>query len=193
MQERYVGVHRMANTWFHCGWIEILTLHFWKHYNTHRTYYYIYDTQKCRLRLEDSLQRDQALHFTVYLLTSNSSLEHRNFIWCCILPNYTCNLVKMVNSSLYYNLHYFQNDIHLPWLYTLHFTVHIFQKMLTHDCKNIINFMLCYTIYTNFLWPYIHHASNEHSISIAVAEIWLDILVTTKTHIIPIRVYVTRN
>jgi hypothetical protein len=37
--------------------------------------------------------------------------------------------------------------------YFLHFTAHILQNGMTHDCKNIINDILCFTTDTIFLWP----------------------------------------
>jgi hypothetical protein len=42
-----------------------------------------------------------------------------------------------------------------------HITVHILQNILSHNCKNIINDILCFTLDTIFLWPYIPDANNK--------------------------------
>jgi hypothetical protein len=40
-------------------------------------------------------------------------------------------------------------------------TVHISQQIMMHIIKNVINDILCFTIHTIFLWPYILHANNK--------------------------------
>jgi hypothetical protein len=53
----------------------------------------------------------------------------------------------------------FQNEVHLPFVYTMthfpHITVNISLKNMTHNLKNVINDILFFTIHTIFLWQYI--------------------------------------
>jgi hypothetical protein len=46
---------------------------------------------------------------------------------------------------------------------SLHTIVHIFQTNFTHDCKNIIKVILCYTLDTIIIKPYIPHANKKCS------------------------------
>jgi hypothetical protein len=57
--------------------------------------------------------------------------------------------VKMVDSILY--------D-------ALHITGNISQKIKTHNFKNAINDIFCFTIHTIFLWPHILYANNKSSL-----------------------------
>jgi hypothetical protein len=43
----------------------------------------------------------------------------------------------------------------------LHNSVHVFQKIMAHNCKNIINDILCPTRDTIILWEYILDANNR--------------------------------
>jgi hypothetical protein len=109
MQARYV--YTIANCWFHCGWIEILTLHSWKHYtHIHRTHQCIYYTQIYKLWLEDCLQRVLPHHFThtlsLSLLTSTSTDANTTVIhvWCCILHNQICSLESLGENRIHHSL-----------------------------------------------------------------------------------------
>jgi hypothetical protein len=85
-------VHKMGNCWFHFWRMEILTQYSWKHYKTHSTHHCIYYTQTYKMRFQICLQRELALHFTVYLLTSTSTDANRAVMQWCIIPNHICNL-----------------------------------------------------------------------------------------------------
>jgi hypothetical protein len=49
------------------------------------------------------------------------------------------------------------------YTHILHITVHIFQEILTHDCKNIISVILCLSIETTLLLEYVLDAKNKCS------------------------------
>jgi hypothetical protein len=78
-------------------------------------------------------------------------------------------------------------------------SVHVFQKILTHDCKNIINDILRPTVDTIFLWEYIFDPKikcsfvGELPILSWGKSISIDILVTTISHITPITICYTQS
>jgi hypothetical protein len=70
----------------------------------------------------------------------------------------------------------------------LHFTVHIFQKIMEHHCKNIFTDIFCVNIHTIFLWPYMFDANNKCSLAGELSNhLWikLDIFVAQQYTLYP--------
>jgi hypothetical protein len=163
------NVHKMGHCWLRFGWMEILAQPSSEHYNTHSTHYCIYYTREYIVILENCLQRELTLHFTVSLVRSTSTVANRTLMWSWILPNHTWNLevlVISVDSLLCHTINEFpKRDSPALILHTttnfLHLTVHIFQKFVKHHCKNIITDMFCVTIYTIIFWPHILDVNNK--------------------------------
>jgi hypothetical protein len=95
MIARYV--HYMENCWLHYGWMQNLSMHSWKHY-THRTHHCIYYIKTYKVWLEDCLQMELALHFTLCLFTSTCADANTTVMWWCILPNQTLNLSSVCEN-----------------------------------------------------------------------------------------------
>jgi hypothetical protein len=92
--------------------------------------------QECKVRLENCLQRQLSLHFTVCLVTSTSTDTKRTIMWSYILPNHTRNLesfgkISWFTSVFHHKLISKADDLPaLVWYNTTHFlhiTVHILQ------------------------------------------------------------------
>jgi hypothetical protein len=193
MQAKYV--HNMGNFSIHSVWLQILT--FLQKPQHHSTLHCIYCTQKRKRILENCLQRELTLHFTVCLFTSTSTVANRTVIWWCTLPKHTCNLEgfgiisRVLSVSHHTN---FKNDIHLHLFYTLRLTFYtslcIFFRKLSHITATVLSLISSVShIHTIFWWPYILHANPLFISRGLLIHLWgkwisLGIIVTT-TYIIP--------
>jgi hypothetical protein len=125
-----IYIQNIGNCWLHCEWMEILTLHSWKHY-THiqRTHHCIHYTQIYKLWLDDCLQRELALHFTLCLLTSTSTDANRTVMWCCILLSQTCVLVRLGENRRHHSVSYHEQISNMG--FTCSYCAH-YDIILTH-------------------------------------------------------------
>jgi hypothetical protein len=129
MPARYV--YNAGNCWFHCGWMEIFTLHSWEHYNTHSKHHCIYYTQNCKVWLNDCHQRELALYFTICLLTHTSTDAKRTVMWWCILPNHAYILESLGENGILHSssLHKLIYKIRFTCSYGMHY-----DTISTHHC-----------------------------------------------------------
>jgi hypothetical protein len=144
-----------------CWWKEILPQPSSNTTTTHNTHHCIYYTQEYKMRLENCLQRERSLHFTVCLVTSTSTDGNRTLMWWCILPNHTCNLESLGKISR------LPSVSHHKWIFKTRFTLqHTFYTSLFKLFRKVWNITARILSLTSSMSLYIPTSYDPHILDV---------------------------
>jgi hypothetical protein len=151
----YIRWETLESVWVNAN----LNSTFLKTQHTQHTHHCIYYTQNYKVRLQNWLQEN--LHFTLQSVFLYALLLMQTQQLCDDVYYLTIHVilnvwVKLVDSVLYYTINEFPKRdspalIVRTTTHFLHITVHIFQKIMTHHCKNVITDIHCVTIHPTIL------------------------------------------